>query len=379
MYFDHAATTPMHPLAIDIMSQVMVDNFGNPSSIHGYGRLAHAKLSEARDKIAQTLNVSANEIIFTSGGTEGDNTAIIGTALANQAKGKHIITTAIEHPAVLESMHYLESQGFEITYLPVDEQGMLAAQLVQQALREDTILVSIMFANNETGNLLPIKAIGQLLANHQAIFHTDAVQAYGKVLIDPKELGVDLLSISAHKINGPKGVGFLYKNTSVKMLPYLHGGEQEEKRRAGTENLSAICAMAQMASYHQEALLNEQILPYQKWTDYILEALTNAKITYQFNGCKETKLPHVLNLSFPGVDNQLLLMRLDLKQMAISTGSACTAGNVNPSHVLTAMYGKDSDYISSAIRLSFGYGNTFEQIQQFTTTLIEILQQLQSR
>ncbi|EOT39906.1 cysteine desulfurase family protein [Enterococcus columbae] len=378
MYFDHAATTPMHPLAIEEMAKVMANNFGNPSSIHSYGRHAHAKLSEARQKIAQTLGVAASEIIFTSGGTEGDNTAIIGCAWANQDKGKHIITTAIEHPAVLESMHFLEAQGFEVTYLPVDHEGMLDVEDVKSALREDTILVSIMFANNETGNLLPIAEIGALLADHPAVFHTDAVQAYGKVFIEPKALGVDLLSISAHKINGPKGVGFLYKDTKVKLASYLHGGEQEEKRRAGTENLPAICAMAKMATYHHQALLQAEQLPYHEWTEYLVAKLEQEKVDFKINGQLTSKLPHVLNLSFPGVDNQLLLMRLDLKHMAISTGSACTAGNVHPSHVLTAMYGEDSAYIRSGIRLSFGYGNTFEQIQAFTEELLAILHQLQA-
>lgn len=376
MYFDHAATSPMHPVAIEKMTTIMNEVFGNPSSIHQYGRKAHEYLEKARQVIAKTLKVKPHEIIFTSGGTEGDNYAIIGAAFANQAKGRHIISTSIEHPAVMETLYYLENQGFEVTYLPVDAKGQISLADFKQALREDTILVSIMFANNETGNLLPIVQIGEILKDHPAVFHTDAVQAYGKVAIFPEELGIDLLSISAHKINGPKGIGFLYKKDSVKLQPITHGGEQEEKRRAGTENLPAICAMAEVAQFHHEHLAEEQA-QMQALSQHFLEGLSQQQVRYQVNGDEANKLPQVWNLSFDQVNNQMLLMHLDLANMAISTGSACTAGNVNPSHVLEAMYGKMDEKIHTAIRVSFGLGNTLDEVEQLAQQLGQVVRKLQ--
>ena len=376
MYFDHAATSPMHPVAIEKMTTLMNEVFGNPSSIHQYGRKAHEYLEKARQVIAKTLKVKPHEIIFTSGGTEGDNYAIIGAAFANQAKGRHIISTSIEHPAVMETLHYLEKQGFEVTYLPVDANGQISLADLKQALREDTILVSIMFANNETGNLLPIVQIGEILKDHPAIFHTDAVQAYGKVAIFPEELGIDLLSISAHKINGPKGIGFLYKKDNVKLQPITHGGEQEEKRRAGTENLPAICAMAEVAQFHHEHLAEEQA-QMQALSQHFLEGFSQQQVRYQVNGDEINKLPQVWNLSFDQVNNQMLLMHLDLANMAISTGSACTAGNVNPSHVLEAMYGKKDEKIHTAIRVSFGLGNTLDEVGQLAQQLGQVVRKFQ--
>lgn len=369
IYLDHAATTPLHPEVIKAMTEAM-PIFGNPSSVHGFGRKAHEKLEASRQLIAKSLGVKAHEIIFNSGGTEGDNTAIIGTALARQELGRHVITTAIEHPAVLESMHYLEKQGFEVTYLPVDEKGQLAIETLKDALRPETILVSVMAANNETGNLLPIKAIGELLKDHPAIFHTDAVQAFGKTALDPYENNIDLFSISAHKINGPKGVGFLFKKDGVNLPSYLHGGEQEEKRRAGTENLVGIIGMAKAVEILTPEKQLENKAHYAKLAELLLKKLDEAKIAYHINGDVTNKLPHVLNLQLNDVDNNLLLMKLDLQVQAISTGSACTAGNIEPSHVLTAMYGKDSDAIHESIRISFGFGNTAEDVAYFAEKLI---------
>ncbi|MDT2740184.1 cysteine desulfurase family protein [Enterococcus canintestini] len=373
IYLDHAATTPLHPEVIKAMTEAM-PIFGNPSSVHGFGRKAHEKLEASRQLIAKSLGVKAHEIIFNSGGTEGDNTAIIGTALARQELGRHVITTAIEHPAVLESMHYLEKQGFEVTYLPVDEKGQLAIETLKDALRPETILVSVMAANNETGNLLPIKAIGELLKDHPAIFHTDAVQAFGKTALDPYENNIDLFSISAHKINGPKGVGFLFKKDGVNLPSYLHGGEQEEKRRAGTENLVGIIGMAKAVEILTPEKQLENKAHYAKLAELLLKKLDEAKIAYHINGDVTHKLPHVLNLQLNDVDNNLLLMKLDLQGQAISTGSACTAGNIEPSHVLTAMYGKDSEAIHESIRVSFGFGNTAEDVAYFAEKLIAACQ-----
>lgn len=371
IYFDHAATTPMHPAVIQAMNDTMATFFGNPSSIHSYGRDAHTKLEEARQVIADQLGVKAHEIIFNSGGTESDNTAILGTAYAKQAAGKHIITTTIEHPAVIESMKFLEKQGFEITYLPVDKKGQLLAKQVAAALRPDTILVSIMFANNETGNILPIQEIGELLKEHAAVFHTDAVQAYGKLRIDPAAYGIDLLSISAHKINGPKGVGFLYKRDGLSLPSLLHGGEQEEKRRAGTENLAGIVGMAKAASLLTPEVQRAHSETYQQFARKVLSVLEEQGVDYQLNGDPDSKLPHIINLQFPGVSSDLLLMKLDLKGIAISTGSACTAGNVEPSHVLEAMHGKDHPAVGESVRISFGLGNTEEEVREFATLLAQ--------
>lgn len=375
-YLDHAATTPMRPEVIDTMTQVMQKVYGNPSSIHRYGRQGHSYLENARQQIADALKVNPHEVIFTSGGTESDNTALIETALARKDQGRHIITTAIEHPAILNTTKYLEQLGFEVTYLPVDEKGQLATETVAKALRDDTILVSIMTANNETGNLLPIQQIGQLLEDHPAVFHTDAVQAFGKIPVHPAEMGVDLLSVSGHKFNGPKGIGFLYKSDALKLQPFMHGGEQEEKRRAGTENLAAICGMAKAIELLPETVQEKKQEEYAAFSRIVLQALAEAGIIYSVNGDCDHKMAHLLNLQFAGVPNDLLLMHLDLKGFAISTGSACTAGNVDPSHVLTAMYGQGDERIRQSIRISFGYGNTRAEIEDFAQNLVEIVKKL---
>ncbi|MHC5375432.1 cysteine desulfurase family protein [Enterococcus sp. LJL120] len=373
MYFDHAATAPMAPEVIDAMTQVMKEVFGNPSSIHQFGRQAHEYLENARQVIASSLQVKPHEIIFNSGGTEGDNTAIIETALARQNFGKHLITTAIEHPAVLNTMKYLETLGFEVTYLPVDQKGNLAVADFQKALREDTILVSIMYVNNETGNILPIPEIGAILKNYPAYFHTDAVQAYGLLEINPHEIGIDLLSVSAHKFNGPKGVGFLFKTDAIQLPAFLHGGEQEEKRRAGTENLAGIVGMSQAVSLLKAIDKNSKRAEFQQFQTVLLKQLEAAGIPFEINGDVEQTTHHILNLRFPGVRNDLLLMKLDLQGIAISTGSACTAGTVDPSHVLEAMYGKGNPAIKESVRISFGSDNTLAEVEELAAKLIAIL------
>ncbi|MGG5337962.1 cysteine desulfurase [Enterococcus pernyi] len=373
IYLDHAATTPMHPLVIKEMMDIMEGTFGNPSSIHRFGRMAHEKLENARQIVADSLHARPHEIIFNSGGTEGDNTAILETAFSRQNEGKHLITTVIEHPAVLNTMKYLENKGFEVTYLPVDQKGNISIADFRSALREDTILVSIMYGNNEIGNLLPIKEIGEILREHPAYFHTDAVQAYGNQTIHPQELGIDLLSISGHKINGPKGIGFLYKRDGVNIPPLLLGGEQEEKRRAGTENLAGICGLAkavEILTLEEREARNKKYLDFQQ---LILDKLTENEIEYAINGDLTNKLPHVLNLRIPGIVNDLLLMKLDLQGFAISIGSACTAGNIEPSHVLEAMYGKGTPFLKESIRISFGYGNTEEEVQRFADGLVKAI------
>ena len=352
VYLDNAATTPLNTAAISAMTHVMTETFGNPSSLHAYGRQASKELREAREEMAKYFEAPARNLIFTSGGTEGNNTAIKGYALANQAKGKHLITTAIEHHSVLHTMAYLEERfGFEVTYIQPENQ-VITAQQIADALRDDTILVSVMYANNETGQLLPIKEIGDLLANHQAAFHVDAVQVAGKLPIHPEELGADFLSISAHKFHGPKGVGLLYHN-DLHFDNLLHGGEQEEKRRASTENLVGIAGMT--AAYKQAS-----------------ENYQDNYVPYEING-GESSLPHVINISFPDKENGPLLTLLDLAGFAVSTGSACTAGTVDPSHVIQALYGKDSDKLKTAIRISLSEENTAEELQALAEKLNQII------
>ncbi|MBS5820215.1 cysteine desulfurase family protein [Enterococcus gilvus] len=376
IYLDHAATSPMHPEVIETMTEVMNETFGNPSSIHSFGRQAAGKLEMAREVIGKSLGVKYHEIIFNSGGTEGDNTVILETAFGRQNEGRHLITTQIEHPAVINSMKYLETQGFEVTYLPVDRKGRISLKDFEESLRPDTILVSIMYGNNEIGNLMPIQEIGERLKDHPAYFHTDAVQAYGNQFIRPRELGVDFLSISAHKINGPKGVGFLYKSDEAKLQPLLHGGEQEEKRRAGTENLAGVCGMAKAVELLTEDEREKRQKLYEQFTQKVLTTLDQAGVDYHVNGDLNNKLPHVLNLRFTGIVNDLLLMKLDLKGIAVSTGSACTAGTIDPSHVLEAMYGEGAIEVKESLRVSFGYGNTIEQVDYFAEQLVASLHEL---
>ena len=368
IYLDNAATTPLSQKALETLLSVSQEVFGNPSSIHSFGRKANQILRQARQDIAQVLKVHPDNLIFTSGGSEADNLAIKGYALANQDKGKHLITTAIEHHAVLHTMEYLEKRfGFEVTYLqPIDQK--ITAQQVKEALRPDTILVSVMYANNETGHLLPIQEIGDLLRDHQAVFHVDAVQVLGKLPVFPAELGIDFLAASAHKFHGPKGVGFLYSK-EAKMDSLIHGGKQEGQHRAGTENLPAIAAMA--AALEEEFSQAEQHAHYiQTLKEQFLTEI--ADLDYYLNQ-DQGALPHILNMGFPGHLNEQILMRLDLAGIAISSGSACTAGVVQKSHVLEALYGKDSTRLSEAIRISFSELNTPEEITKLSQTIKEII------
>lgn len=378
IYLDHAATSPMHPNVIDRMMTVMSNDFGNPSSIHAFGREARHVLDEARSSIAASIGAGRNEIIFTSGGTEADNTAIIGVANAYKEQGKHIITTEIEHHAVLHTCQYLEKSGFEVTYLPVNEAGLISIADLKAALRDDTILVSVMFGNNEVGTVQPIAEIGQLLNGHQAIFHTDAVQAYGLISIDVRELGVDLLSVSAHKINGPKGIGFLYIREGLKLNPHLYGGEQERKRRAGTESVPAIAGFAEAVLIAQSTMEKKKE-QYKRFKDVLLAVLDEADVQYEINGSMEQSLPHLLNVSFPGTNVESMLVNMDLAGVAVSSGSACTAGSIDPSHVLVAMFGKDSERTKNSIRYSFGLNNTEEEVRQAAETTVKIVNRLVRR
>ncbi|MTH52534.1 aminotransferase class V-fold PLP-dependent enzyme [Bacillus mangrovi] len=375
IYLDHAATSPMHPEVIHTMTSFMAEAFGNPSSIHAHGRESRRLLDLARDEIASLIGAQAGEIIFTSGGTEADNMAILGAAYAMREKGNHIITTSIEHHAVLHTCRFLEKEGFRVTYLPVDRNGVISLEDFKNELSPDTILATIMYGNNEVGSLQPISEIGAVLEGHQAVFHTDAVQAFGVLKLDVKELKTDLLSVSGHKLNGPKGIGFLYAKSGITLKPRVFGGEQELKRRAGTENAAGA------AGLHKAALLAEEtrekkVSEYKEMKSEMIEAFNAAGIAYDINGSFENSLPHVLNVYFPGTNVESLLVNLDIAGISASSGSACTAGSIDPSHVLTAMFGKDSDRPASSIRFSFGLGNTADQVSEAAAKIAAIVKRL---
>ncbi|MBX7002027.1 cysteine desulfurase [Bacillus aerophilus] len=375
IYLDHAATTPMDQRIVDKMMPYFTEIFGNPSSIHSYGREARKWLDEAREVIAGELHCKPQEIILTSGGTEADNLAITGVAMARQHEGKHIITTKTEHHAVLHTCERLEKFGFDVTYLDVDHTGLIHLDQLKQALRDDTILVTIMYGNNETGVIQPIKEIGQLLHDHAAHFHTDAVQAFGTISIDVTELHIDLLSASGHKLNGPMGTGFLYVNERVKLSPQLFGGEQERKRRAGTENVAGIVGLAEAVQLTKQNR-REKAVHYGKLKEAMLQVFEEESLNFSINGHPKETLPHILNVHFPGVSIESLLVNLDMEGIAVSSGSACTAGSVLPSHVLSAMYGEEAKELTSSVRISFGLGNEEEHVKQAAHKIAAVVKRL---
>ncbi|WDV05674.1 cysteine desulfurase family protein [Lysinibacillus irui] len=375
IYLDHAATSPMNGQVIEAMTTAMQQVFGNASSIHGAGREARKYLDDAREVLANSIGAQAGEIILTSGGTEADNTAIFGTVYARANEGKHIITTQVEHHAVLHTCEKLEREGFDVTYLPVDQMGRVAVEDVQKALREDTILVTIMYGNNEVGTIQPIAEIGELLRNHKATFHTDAVQAYGLEAIDVDQLQVDLLSVSAHKINGPKGIGFLYQKTGTPLASYALGGAQEKKRRAGTENIPAIIGFAKAVQVANE-LREEKRSLYNHFKQIMLDVFSQEKLAFHVNGNEEQSLPHILNISFDGMEVESFLVNLDIAGICVSSGSACTAGSIDPSHVLVAMFGQGSEELRNSIRFSFGQDLTENDIRSAAEKTAQIVKKL---
>ncbi|MFC0299841.1 cysteine desulfurase family protein [Virgibacillus soli] len=374
IYLDHAATTPVHRDVVAAMYPMYENLYGNPSSIHSFGRKARQLIDEARHVMAKSIQADEKEIIFTSSGTEADNMAFIGTALANKEKGNHIITSVQEHHAVLHAAEYLEENGFNVTYLPVDHTGRISLEALQAALTDDTILVSIMFANNETGVIQPIKEIGNILNSHQAIFHTDAVQAYGLLPIDVTSLGIDLLSVSAHKINGPKGIGFLYVNKRVHVQPLAFGGEQERKRRPGTENVVSMIGFQKAV----EIMLDQREKRNQTYAHYkelFINRLRALEVPFKINGAESQTLNSIVNISFPGTNVEALLTNFDLNGIAASSGSACTAGSVEPSHVLAAMFGQD-EACTNSVRFSFGLNNTEENIVDAANRVAKIVNRI---
>ncbi|KRL94749.1 cysteine sulfinate desulfinase cysteine desulfurase [Levilactobacillus hammesii DSM 16381] len=378
IYLDNAATTPMAPEVLAEMTDKMANVYGNASTLYGLGRQAHTVMENSRQVIANSINAANDEeIIFTSGGSEGDNTAITQTALARQALGKHIITTQIEHEAVLKPLHALEEQGFDVTYLPVDEQGRISLDDFKAALRDDTILVTIMTGNNEVGSQMPIHEIGEILKDHQAWFHTDAVQAYGLLDIDVQRDHIDMLSTSAHKINGPKMIGFLYKREGVNFPSLIKGGDQEEKRRAGTENVPAIAGFAKAAELLTPEVKAEKRARFHGFKEQVIKGLTDNGVDFAINGSMEgPNLDHVLNIWIKGISTYVMQTNLDLAGIAVSGGSACTAGSIEPSHVLTAMFGEKSPRIAESIRLSFGQQTTSDEIDAFVKNVSAIVKRL---
>ncbi|MFP7278408.1 cysteine desulfurase family protein [Exiguobacterium indicum] len=373
-YFDHSATTPMRPEVLEAMTPYLLEQYGNPSSVHAAGRSARAAIDKARRQIAQELNAKPTELIFTSGGTESDNYAIFGAAEAAREKGRHLITTRFEHHAVLHAFEELEKQGYDVTYLDVPDTGVVSMAALQEAVREDTTLVSIMFGNNEVGTIQPIAAFGQFLRERGILFHTDAVQVFGKQAIDVEALQVDLLSASGHKINGPKGIGLLYVRTGVKLAPQTFGGEQERKRRAGTENVPGIVGLAKALEL-MIAERDQQQDHIKQLRSVLLTRLDESGVTYEVNGVEG--LPNVLNLYFPQIEIEPFLIMLDMRQIAVSSGSACTAGSVEPSHVLSAMYGED-ERTRASVRISFGHGNELSQVELLAQALQDVVKSFQN-
>lgn len=376
IYLDHAASTPVHPEVAQQMLNVMTGTHGNASSVHAFGRAAKQIVSRARDLISSRLGCHPNELVFTAGGTESDNLALFGVAEALKEQGRHIITSQIEHHAVLHACEVLEKRGYAITYLPVDPHGRVSLDELRAAIRPDTILISIMFGNNEVGTLQPIEEIGQLARERGILFHTDAVQALGGVMINCHELPVDMISFSAHKINGPQGIGALYVRQGTKLEPLLHGGLQERKRRAGTENLAGIAGFGkavELATDKLEQRHNELAALRRHFLEQLEEKA--GREAFVINTPLEQSLPHILNVSFPGTTSETMLMNLDMEQIAAASGSACTSGSLELSHVLQAM-NLPQNVQQSAIRFSFGLGNTTQEIEQTAQKIATILQRI---
>lgn len=374
IYMDNAATTPVKEEVLQAMLPYLTQVYGNASSIYKTGREAKAALDDARQMIAKTLGAKQNEIYFTACGSEADNWAIKGAAMANRNKGNHIITSAIEHHAVLHTLQYLEKNGFEVTYLPVDEFGMISVDDLKNAIKDTTILITVMFANNEIGTVQPIKEIAEIAKANKILFHTDAVQAYGHLPIDVKEMGIDMLSMSAHKIYGPKGVGALYVRTGIKLENFMHGGAQERGKRAGTENVAGIVGFAKAAELAFSEL-DANIKRLTAMRDRLINGIEE-KIPYiKFNGHRSQRLPNNVNFSFRYIEGEALLLMLDMKDIAASSGSACTSGSLDPSHVLLAI-GLPHEIAHGSLRLSLGDFTTDEDVDYVLETLPGIVERL---
>lgn len=374
IYFDNAATTKLDDEVLKEMLPYLKDNYGNPSSIYKLGREARKAIEDSREKIAKVLNCKANEIYFTAGGSESDNTAIKGIAKANKKRGNHIITSKIEHPAVLETCKQLEKEGFEITYISVDEKGIVDLEELKKSIKPTTILITIMFANNEIGTIQPIEEIGKIAKGNNIYFHTDSVQAVGSIKIDVQKLNIDSLSLSGHKFYGPKGVGALYVKTGVPFEKFISGGHQERNKRAGTENVAGIVGIGKAIELAYENL-DEYNKKIKELRDYYVKQVEE-KIPYiKINGDMEKRLPGNSNISFRFIEGEGLLLNLDLKGICASSGSACTSGSLDPSHVLLAI-GLPHEIAHGSLRVSIGKYNTKEEIDHLIENLMEIVTRL---
>ena len=376
IYLDNAATTKVADSVVDAMLPYFKEYYGNASSIYQLGAKSKEALDESREYIAGTLGAKTNEIYFTAGGSESDNWAIKATADAYAQKGKHIITSAIEHHAVLHTCEYLEKHGYEVTYVGVDENGVIKLDELKAAIRPDTILISVMFANNEIGTIQPIKEIGEIAKEHDILFHTDAVQAYAQVPLNVDEMHIDMLSASGHKLNGPKGIGFLYIRKGIKIRSFVHGGQQERGRRAGTENIPGIVGLA-AAAKRSFSMLEGKMKKEIELRDYLISRI-EAEIPYcRLNGDRKKRLPNNVNFSFQFIEGESMLILLDSKGIAASSGSACTSGSLDPSHVLLAI-GLPHEIAHGSLRLTLSEENTKEEMDYVVEQLTAILERLRS-
>ena len=376
IYLDNAATTKTAPEVVDAMLPYFTEHFGNPSSVYGFAAANKEVITKQREIIAKALGAKTEEIYFTAGGSESDNWALKATAEAYESKGKHIITTKIEHHAILHTGEYLQKRGYEVTYLDVDENGIVSPEAVEAAIRPDTILVSVMFANNEIGSIQPIKEIGEIAHKHGVLFHTDAVQAFGQVPINVDEMNIDMLSSSGHKLNGPKGIGFFYIRKGVKIRSFIHGGAQERKRRAGTENVPGIVGYGKAVELAMASM--EQRMKHEtELRDYAIARIENEIPYCRLNGDRVKRVPNNINFSFQFVEGESLLIMLDMKGICASSGSACTSGSLDPSHVLLAI-GLPHEIAHGSLRMTLGADTTKEDIDYTVDQLKEIVAHLRS-
>jgi cysteine desulfurase len=374
VYFDNAATTRVKDEVIEEMQKYYSELYGNPSSIYNFGQLAKKAVESSREKVARLLNSNPDEIYFTGGGSEADNWAIKGILSANEKKGNHIITTKIEHHAVLHTCEYLEKKGAEVTYLDVDENGLIDLKQLEESIKDNTVLISIMFANNEIGTIQPIKEIGEIAKKQDIYFHTDAVQAVGNEVIDVKDMNIDLLSLSAHKIHGPKGVGALYIKKGTRIHNLIHGGAQEKNKRAGTENVPGIAGLGRAAeiAYNNFDQKREKLI---KLRDRLIEKIDKEIPECQLNGHREKRLPGNVNFSFKYIEGESLLLYLDMEGISASSGSACTSGSLDPSHVLMSI-GLPHEIAHGSLRLSLSDYNTEEDVDYTVEKLINVVKRL---
>ena len=373
-YFDNAATTRVKEDVLEEMLPYFTERYGNPSSMYTKGRETRKAVEEARTKVAALINCKPNEIYFTGCGTESDNMAIKGVAYANWRKGKHIITSKIEHPAILHTCQNLQNHGFEVTYLDVDKNGFINLDELKNAIRNDTILISIMFANNEIGTIQPIHEIAQIAKMYNIIFHTDSVQACGNVPIDVQKMGIDMLSLSGHKLYAPKGIGALYVRNGIQFEKFMDGGHQEKNKRAGTENVPGIIGLGKACELAKNNL-NNHMKHLQEMRDYYISQVKERIPNIKLNGSLEKRLPGNANFSFEGIDGESLLLNLDAKGICASSGSACTTGSTSPSHVLLAI-GLSPESANGALRTTFGEENTKEDVDYLVENLAEIVERL---